>query len=528
MDRLRLQAPLGVQDLMAALRFAAQPEDDLNLAGLLVSPLIGWSQDELMHRAVPRKGSLWRHIRDNSAVPAADVALLQDVLARADFVTPYRQLEHILSGPPNGRRKLLSRLGAEALDSVEELLNAALLFERREQPSLQRFIDWFDREEGDIKREGENGGDAVRLLTVHGAKGLQAPLVILADACVDPEQGRRGDTLDVPLSGDRALPLLPPRKMERWGVIETAMDYQGGVEREEHWRLLYVAMTRAEERLYVTGALGPRAKGVVAEQSWFAAVERAMGTLGCDWVADDHWGAAMLWAGHEALAPKVAAPGEAAIGADVVLLPDWARLPAPEDARPPRPLSPTAPLDDDQPYPPPSPAMVDAALRGRLLHSLFQRLPDVAPGERRGAAQRWLARQSGIADETVRLALVESALAIIDDPAHAYLFGPQSLAEAPIAAVVGEDVVNGVIDRLVIGETVIRVVDFKTGARVPTGAGEVPPAHLRQMAAYAAALEAIFPGRQIEAALLYTSGPTLLNLDSAVLAPHKPGFAPQH
>lgn len=527
-DRLRLQAPLGVQDLMAALRFAAQPEDDLNLAGLLVSPLIGWSQDDLMRRAVPRKGSLWRHIRDNPAVPAADIALLQDILARADFVTPYRQLEHILSGPPGGRRKLLARLGAEALDSIEELLNAALLFEQREQPSLQRFIDWFDREEGDIKREGESGGDAVRLLTVHGAKGLQAPVVILADACADPDQGRGGETLDVRLGGDAVLPLLPPRKAERWGIIETAADVQTALDRQEHWRLLYVAMTRAEERLYVTGALGPRAKGVVAEESWFAAVERGMTTLGCDWSEDVHWGATMHWQGRERLAPKAAARYEGKEASGTASLPEWALRPAPEEARPPRPLSPTAPQEDDQPYPPPSPAMADAALRGRLLHSLFQRLPDVAPEERRDAALRWLARQGGVADEATRRALVECALAIIDDPAHAELFGPRSLAEAPIAAVVGEDVVNGVIDRLVIEDAAIRVIDFKTGSRVPRSTGEVPSVHLRQMAAYAAALEAIFPGRRIEAALLYTSGPVLLPLDSAVLAPHKPGFAPQH
>lgn len=524
-DRLRLQAPLGVQDLMAALRFAAQPEDDLNLAGLLVSPLVGWTQDDLMRRAAPRKGSLWRHIRDNPAVPEADIALLQDILARADFVTPYRQLEHILSGPSNGRRRLLSRLGAEALDSIEELLNAALLFERREQPSLQRFIDWFDREEGDIKREGENDGAAVRLLTVHGAKGLQAPVVILADACVDPEQGRRGETLEIRLGGETPLPLLPPRKAERWGVIETAADYQAGIDRQEHWRLLYVAMTRAEERLYVTGALGPRAKGVVAEGSWFAAIERAMATLGCEWMEDAHWGAAMRWQGRERLAPKPAARKGEKGEEDTIPLPEWALRHAPEEARPPRPLSPTAPQEDDQPYPPPSPAMAAAALRGRLLHSLFQRLPDVAPGERRAAALRWLARQGAIMDGAGQAALVESALAIIDDPAHAELFGPDSLAEAPIAAVVGEDVVNGVIDRLVIGETTIRVVDFKTGARVPQRADDVPPAHLRQMAAYAAALEAIFPARRVDVALLYTSGPALLTLDAATLAPHKPGFA---
>ncbi|MGD9810985.1 MAG: double-strand break repair helicase AddA [Sphingobium sp.] len=523
-DRLRLQAPLGVQDLMAALRFASQPEDDLNLAGLLVSPLIGWSQDDLMDRAVPRKGSLWRHLRENSATPAADLAVLQDILAKADFVTPYRLLEHLLSGPTRGRHRLIARLGEEARDSMEELLNAALAHERKEQPSLQGFIDWFDREEGDIKREDDGNADAVRLLTVHGAKGLQAPLVILADACGDPEVRRRGSALDVRLSGDARLPLVSPRKEECWDLVEQAAIADTLIEREEHWRLLYVAMTRAEEQLYVTGALGPRAKGQIPIESWFAAVERGMSALGADWCDDPLWGAAIEWRGSVQLAPKAAEKGDAKATDDAVELPDWIFMPAPREARPPRPLAPTVRMDDDQPYPPPSPAMARAAAHGRLLHSLYERLPDVVPGERRAAADRWLEREGGLSDADERAALVDQALGIIDAPEHAELFGAGSLAEAPVAAVVGGEVVNGIIDRLVIGEDMIRIVDFKTGRQVPESTDLIPVAYLRQMAAYVAALETIFPGRRVEASLLYTAAPRLFVLDEALLAPQKPGF----
>ena len=524
-DRLRLQAPLGVQDLMAALRFAAQPEDDLSLASLLVSPLICWSQDELWQRAVPRKGSLWRQVRESGLTPADDLAALQDILSKADFITPYRLLEHILSGPMQGRRRLVKRLGAQALDSIEELLNAALRYEQQEQPSLQRFIDWFDREQGDIKRESEGGGDAVRILTVHGAKGLQAPVVILADACSDPDAGNRQEPLGIPRGESGSLPLLPPRKIETWGVIKSLAEVAEQSQREEHWRLLYVAMTRAEEQLYVTGALGSRAKGVVADASWYAAVERGVLSLGAEWQADADWGAALKWNGAEALAPKAPARKDARAQSTPVPLPEWARQPAPDEARPSRPLSPTAPGEDDMPYPPPSPAMRQAAERGQLLHSLFERLPDVAPEGRRAAALHWLERQGGVADEGARIALTDQALGLIEDPKLAVLFGPDALAEAPIAAVVGEDVVHGVIDRLVIGPDSVRLVDFKTG-RVPDNADAIPVPHLRQMAAYAAALETVFPGRRIEAALLYSAGPRLFVLDEARLASHKPGFAP--
>lgn len=527
-DRLRLQAPLGVQDLMAALRFASQPEDDLNLAALLVSPLIGWTQEELLAHAVPRRDGLWRHLRASRAVPAGAMEALHDILARADYGTPYRMLEHILSGPMRGRCRLTGRLGVAVGDSIDELLNAALAYEQGEQPSLQGFIHWFDSEEGDIKREHDGQGDAVRLLTVHGAKGLQAPVVILADACADPDLAGRRGLLEVPLADDRKLPMVPPRKAERWGLVDLAASAQEALERQEHWRLLYVAMTRAEERLYVTGALGPKAKGVVPEQSWFAAVERAMGGMGAQWNADPRWGGAMDWRGSTVHPAKEGNVRDREGPRVEEALPDWIGRPAPVEARPPRPLAPTVQLDDDLPYPPPSLVMREAAERGRLLHALFERLPDVAPAGRREAADRWLAVHGGIADAGQRSEIIDHALAIMDDPAHAELFGPDALAEAPVAAAVGEEVVSGVIDRLVIGDDLIRLVDFKTGRRVPAGVAELPVAHVRQMAAYAAALETIFPGRRIEAALLYTAGPILWTVPDSVLEPHKPGLQPQH
>lgn len=523
-DRLRLQAPLGVQDLMAALRFASQPEDDLNLACLLVSPLFGWSQDALMAHAAQRRGSLWRHLREDAAMPSETLAGLRDVLGQADFVTPYRLLEHILSGPTDGRRRLIERLGEEARDSIDELLNAALTYEQREQPSLQGFIDWFDREQGDIKRESDGNADAVRLLTVHGSKGLQAPVVILADACADPDQSGRSAALEMSV-GDDKLPLVPPRKSERWGLIDAAATVRDGLERQEHWRLLYVAMTRAEERLVATGALGKKAKGVVPAESWFAAMERGLGGLGAEWVDDPLWGARLSWEGGEALAPRPAKKSDDESALTAAPVPDWAARLAPEERRPPRPLAPTAPGEDDQPYPPPGPALRQAALRGRLLHSLFERLPDLPPADRAGAAETWLARQAPELSADERAGMIGQACAIMADPAHAELFGPEALAEAPIAAVVGPEVVNGVIDRLVVGEDYVRLIDFKTGRRVPADAERLPMPHVRQIAAYVAALEAIFPGKRIEAALLYTAGPLLLPMDEALLAPHKPGVS---
>ncbi|MET0366388.1 MAG: PD-(D/E)XK nuclease family protein, partial [Sphingobium sp.] len=205
-------------------------------------------------------------------------------------------------------------------------------------------------------------------------------------------------------------------------------------------------------------------------------------------------------------------------------IPAWLHAPAPVEARPPRPLAPSAPVDDVLPYAPPTEGQRAAAARGTALHALFERLPAVLPLQRRAVADRWLERQGGFADAGERSGMIDQALAVIEDPALAALFGEGSLAEAPVAATVNGIVIAGTIDRLLIEKDRVLLVDFKTGMRVPTDGASVPSGHVRQMAAYSAALEVIFPGRQVEAGLLYTAGPRLILLDPATLAPLKPGL----
>ena len=515
-DRLRLTAPLAVRDLLAAIRFALQPDDDLSLASLLVSPLFGLSQDDLYRVGFGRKASLWTALRQSPDFADA-AAALGAILARADFTTPYPFLEAILTGPLQGRRKLIARLGEEARDPIEELLNAALQFESSETPSLQRFLDWFDRGEVEITRDASAPLDAVRVMTVHGAKGLQAPVVILADATGDPDNSRLG-ALDWTIEDGVSVPVFRPRKEELSGSLADDLARTEEKERAEHWRLLYVAATRAEERLIVGGALGPRAKGEPAPDSWYQVIDRAMGTLGTEWEEDPLWSGARHHRGKAAVAARPAALRAPAAPLPPPLLPDWLSRAAPREARPPRPLRPSQLGVDMVADPPPSPAMLDAARRGTLLHALFERLPGLPPEARESAALRWLEQAAGVADPGLRAELAKAACAIIADPRFADLFGPDSLAEAPIAAVVEEEVVAGTVDRLLVTDALIRVVDFKTGRRVPAGLEAVPEHHIRQMAAYVAALEVIFPGRAIEAALLYTAGPRLIALPPDLIA----------
>lgn len=516
-DRLLLSAPLAVQDLLAAARFALQPHDDLNLASLLVSPLFGWSQERLFDAAHGREGPLHPRVRDADPETAEG---LRGLLDMADYESPYGFFEAILSGPLDGRRRLYARLGPEARDPVEELLSSALDFEADGAPSLQGFLDWFARGEVEVVRDPSAPRDAVRVMTVHGAKGLQAPVVILADACADPDRAR-GESLSLALAGmENVVPLFRPRKEELAGPLAEAAARRAAADREEHWRLLYVALTRAEERLYIGGALGPADRGGPPEASWHGAVQQALGLLEASPLEDGLWGAALRH-GDPPLRPIAARAREAPPRAPAP--PDWLRAPAPVEARPPRPLAPSAPDEDDQPYPPPSPDMRAAAERGRLLHALFERLPAVPPDERAARADRWLASACGVDDPAAREALIAEALAIISAPAHAALFGPAALAEAPIAAILpGGRVVAGTVDRLLVAPDRLLVADFKTGRRAPPTPAGIPPAHLRQMAAYAAALRVIFPGRAVEAVLLYTAAPLLHALPDALLAAHAP------
>lgn len=522
-DRLRLTAPIAVQDCLALVRFALQPDDDLTLATLLVSPFLGWSQEALFDLAFDRGGrSLWRCLRDaaDAPGPAADAYdWLRRVLALADLKPPYEFLETILSGELGGRARLLARLGEEARDQIEALLAQALAFESGHAPSLQGFLAWIENDEFDLKRDPDAPTDAVRIMTVHGAKGLQAPLVVLADAARAPN-AMPPDHVVMNWGPDgEEIPIFFGGKAGRIGPVAERLAEDARRQMEEHWRLLYVALTRAEDMLFVGGALGLR-EAVPHPDSWHARVRAAVEGLQAATVEDPLWGSSLV---HAAGRQAPARDPEAAVGIEAADVPDWARaMPAPEPA-PPRPLSPSQLAEDDVASPPPTKAMVEAARKGSLLHKLFERLPGVEPAGRLEAAQQWLARQARDLPEAARDELAYKALNVIDDPDFADLFGPAALAEAPVAAVVGEAVIAGKVDRLLIEADRVQIIDFKTGLKVPETAEQVSAYHLKQMAAYAAALRRIFPGRRVEAALLFTEVARLIPLPESLLAPHEPG-----
>lgn len=519
-DRLRLLQPLVVQDLLAVIRFALQPHDDLSLACLLVSPIFGWSQDRLLAYgyAGDRTGSLWQHLRDKAELHC-DIEPLREILATADYSTVYHFLEQILSGPIGARKKLAARLGSEVLVPIEEMLNAALQFEQQFGGGLQKFLGWFDRGDIEIKRETDNRSDEVRVMTVHGAKGLQAPVVILADITSDPTK-KPEQSAELLMEEGQRVPLLPIRKHEQSGRLQEVVEKQKKRELQEHKRLLYVAVTRAEERLVMAGSLGSRCKGVPPAESWCTVIAQGMAALGCTWTDDPRWGRVMRHVGAQgaSLEPPVASTTVAAISPSADDVPQWLFEPAPMEQRPPRPLVPSRLDDDDYGDAPADIAMRKAALRGKLIHALFERITDGAALEH---AEKWLAMQNVGADID-RAQILREVRTIVEDPAWAVFFGPEARSEVPLVAVVGTTVINGRIDRLVVEPGLIRVVDFKTGRQVPAAEDAVPVPYLRQMAHYRAALQTIFPGNAVEVSLLFTHAPRLITLSDAILASYNP------
>ncbi|MCL6251366.1 double-strand break repair helicase AddA [Altererythrobacter sp. KTW20L] len=522
-DRLRLGAPLAVKDLMAALRFAAQPADSLNLAALLVSPVFGWSQQDLLDHAYREKVTLWDHLRSHRNHPLVGEAVdkLLGLLAIADFEPPQALLHWMLVGPWQARRKLTARLGSDANDPIDELLNAALAFSAAHVPSLQGFIQWFDAGDGELKREAGEGGGQVRVMTVHGSKGLQAPIVILADATGNPHRPLvSASELPPPeWRGGPPMPLPSLRKAEKSPAVIEADAAEQAAQLAEHWRLLYVAMTRAEEALFIGGALGKREKECHAD-SWYARLAPLFPDLS---EHDDIWAARRERGSQADPILKVNAEQQGAR----MELPRWAITPIGPEPRPPRPLAPSSAADEQGADPPlPSDASALAARRGVLMHSLLERLPDVASDQREERGGAWLVRMAADFSNGERADMLARAMAVIADPQWAELFGPDAMAEVPLAATVAGQVIAGTADRLLVDDTRVLVADFKTARRPPSSLGELPASTLRQMGAYAAALEVIFPGRRVEAVLLYTQTPLLIAIPPELLAANKPRLAP--
>jgi ATP-dependent helicase/nuclease subunit A len=543
-DRLKLAEDPAVEDLLSYARFAVTQDDDLSLAEILKSPLFGFDDDADLFPLAHDRGehqSLWSALRERADEnprwkKAAEEILEARAIARGQG--PYAFFSHILeTGAPSGRKRFFSRLGEASSDAIAELLRQALDFENGNPRSLRDFIAWFEAASGDIKREMERENNSVRVMTAHGAKGLEADVVFLLDAHREVDVKRIGPLLAPPpaLGLPERLSLLSWSKSGDAPLTEAAREQQTRLAFEEYRRLFYVAATRARDRLYICGVeqgnrKDPQAKAV-GVKSWHSLSVDAFGRLGARVEAGD----APFWNGGTAPVMRISCPQtadvkkeEAAEPFDIPSVPSWLYKEALKEA-PPLRLSPSKLEGEEEnewrgeaagaAYSPV--AGGDPYFRGRTLHRLLELLPEVAPEKRPGAADRLLARLAPGVAEDERARWRDEVMRVLTDPQFAEVFAPGSMAETPIVGRPNSApetlMINGQIDRLAVGEALVLVVDYKTNRPPPPRAEDADPAYIAQLAAYRALLQEIYPGRQIACALLWTYDARLMDIPSEML-----------
>ncbi|PIB26520.1 double-strand break repair helicase AddA [Amylibacter kogurei] len=502
-DRFEVGAELAVQDIMSLLKFAATAEDDLSLAESLRSPIIGISEGELFSLAHGRKGYLWQELRTKSDQFANAHKIVSDIRNKADFERPYDLIERILIDH-NGRQNLIARLGPEAEDGIDELLYQAMQYEQTEAPTLTGFLHWFASDEMQIKRQMDSAGNTVRVMTVHGAKGLEAPIVILPDTAQEKQRDRNQlITLENGLISWKTL------SNDANKAQMAASQTQKSLDTRERMRLLYVALTRAESWLIICGA-GDLGK---SGETWYELISSGMEHMPVETIA------------HPVLGDIKSVCNEAWHGVGTadensddqqIDPPIWAKTTAKKLPRPAQPISPSS-LPGAKALSGENDGLsVEQAMeRGTQIHLLLEHLPRVPRGEQFAFGENLLRTRYDDLHEREITKLCQEAIAVTSAQELEFLFAPNSLAEVNITApLMGAHglIMDGIIDRLVVTPEKLWVIDYKTNAIVPAHPEQTPAGILAQMGAYLVAIKQIYPQHEIELAILWTRNAKLMNL----------------
>lgn len=522
-DRLKLSSHIVFDDLICLARFALYPSDELSLAGILRSPFCDVDEEGLFELAGrdPKRPNLWRALRDRSDErPEWSHArdFLEQVLetrARDPFAFFSGLLNRVDGLGLSGRARILRRLGAEAGEAIDETLNQVLSAEDRGGVDLETCLAMLEAADVEVKRELEGARDEVRVMTVHGAKGLEAPVVILPDTTSRAKP--QGPTL-MPVAledGAEAWLMCPAKAGDDCPASAEARRARQERADAESLRLLYVALTRARDRIVVLGRACGNTRTGYEEDSWWAVIEETFDRLG-DAVRNLDGGVRRFGVDPAVLAPApLSASGEANA-------PDWISV-APSHDPGARFATPSR-LDETLRLPAPSPlaatAGPGAALgrfrRGDLIHRLLERLPDIPAVDRPGAAIRMLSRERDLSDAQ-RGEMIAAAFAVLDDERFGPVFGPGSRPEVALTGTIGTTAVSGRMDRLVVTPDRVLVVDYKTNRPAPARIEDADPAYVLQLAIYASILADLYPDRTIEAALVWTDGPRLMAVPQAIL-----------
>jgi ATP-dependent helicase/nuclease subunit A len=529
-DRLKLTEHIAIIDLMNLADALLLPQHDLALAVALKSPLFGLTDDDLFTLAWQRKGSLRQALSHHAAADSRfgdALNRLEKCERRFANETPFAFYAWLLGGD-GGRARILSRLGHEANDALDEFLELALGYERKAPASLQGFMAWLRAADLEVKRDMEISRDEVRVMTVHGAKGLEAPVVFLVDTTSSPSDTQRLKLIHLPRGN--AAPHAPGvvvwagKKADDPAAIAAARAAMLGETEDEYRRLLYVAMTRAADRLIVGGCM-PGNMNAVRKFSWYDLIVKGLGNSGLhlqDIETPD--GTVKRYSRFEDVTASTGKATPPASSAPIAL-PAWLHTSASPEAPADSLLRPSDPAEDEghRLRTGESIQMRARALqRGKLVHRLLQSLPDVATERRRDAALRYLTRNADGWSDGEREAVAEGVLALIADTRFAPVFGAGSRAEISIVGRLDRPgrspaLVSGQIDRLVVTPSEVLIVDYKTNHAPPNLPTQAPSAYVRQLALYRAVLKKLYPQLPVRAALLWTETPELMEISATAL-----------
>jgi ATP-dependent helicase/nuclease subunit A len=529
-DRLKLTEHIAIIDLMNLADALLLPQDDLALAVALKSPLFGLGDDDLFTLAWQRKGSL----RGALSQHAATDSKFREALNRLErcerrFVTdtPFAFYAWLLGGD-GGRRRILKRLGHEANDALDEFLELALGYERKAPASLQGFVAWLRTADLEVKRDMEISRNEVRVMTVHGAKGLESSVVFMVDTTSSPSDTQRPKLIHLP-RGNAAphasgVVVWAGKKADDSAEVAAARAAMLGETEDEYRRLLYVAMTRAADRLIVGGCM-PGNMNTIRKFSWYDLIVKGLSHSGLnEQTIETLDGPVKRYSRPEDVAVTTGPAAAPATGTRIAL-PSWLQTSAPPESRIGGLLRPSDPAEDEGHGVRTGESIqlrARALQRGTLVHRLLQSLPDVASDRRRDTALKYLARNADGWTDGDREALAEAALALIGDARFAAVFSDHSRAEVGIAGRLERPgqppaLVSGQIDRLVVSPNEVLIVDFKTNHAPPKLAAEAPKGYVRQLALYRAVLSKLYPQRPVRAALLWTEIPELMEISATAL-----------
>ncbi|SFJ98903.1 DNA helicase/exodeoxyribonuclease V, subunit A [Pseudovibrio ascidiaceicola] len=536
-DRLVLTDHIAVKDLVALGRFILLPEDDLSLACVLKSPLFGLLDDDLFEIAhetpgVPRPGTLWHELLRKSESSEKWQEIRKQLVVwrdRADFVPPFEFFAKIM-GTDGYRQKFRERLGTEVDDVLDEFLSLTLTYEKSGTPGMEGFLAWLAEAPTEIKRELNAAKGMVRIMTVHGSKGLEAPYVILADGCNAPVSSLHAPVMvEKQRAGDiEAAPALVwlPNKAQRTEWHEEALELLAEEQKEEYRRLLYVALTRAKDRLVVCGWSPKRGPH---DECWYTLTRNGLIEEAREQTDVNGEVSAWIWTKGGIEKPEPILPQSEKIESrKQAVMPDWVstNVSTPERIRRVKPSAAFEEMEAKENIEQQDPKdALEAArqpedwplVRGRIVHRLLEFLPDLAEEQRVVSAERFLASSlpERFADNKERL--LDDVLGTLGNPEFAELFSANGRAEVPIQGMLtGEDgkpvEIFGLIDRLLVNDKEVIILDFKTNAYVPRSVHDVSETYVAQLAVYRKLLSELYPDRRIRALLLYTSGPHLVEI----------------